>query len=138
MNMYRLNKINKLLLFGEYYNYSKDKWNDPYVYLNMSCELANNLQFIYEFRKNIVFSLLYKYKPKINLQIVEDFVSFYDKKTWLVLYNYYSNIFDEEFINKHYMHIKYQIPYYISWHLDEDKLSDNSKFTLAILGTPII
>ena len=73
--MFKLNKINKQLLFGEYYNYSKNKWNDPYVYLNMSCELANNLQFIYEFRKKIVFSLLYTYKPKINLQIVEDFVS---------------------------------------------------------------
>lgn len=137
--MFKLNKINKQLLFGEYCNYSKDKWNDSYVYLNMSYKLANNLQFIYEFRKNIVFSLLYKYKPKINLQIVEDFVSLYDKQTWSVLYIYYSNIFNEEFINKHYMHIKYQIPYYISRHLDEDKLSDNAKFTLAMLvGTPII
>lgn len=137
MNKYKINKLNTHILFDEYYSFPLSKWNDYTLYLEMSCQLANNLQFIYEFRNKINFSLLYTYKLHIKNQIIEDFVSFYSKTAWTVLLNNYSYMFNEEFINKHYMYITVPIPFNIVCWLDRNKLSDNAKFTLAMLGNTL-
>ena len=136
--MFRCDKINKQLLFKDWYNIPTKIWTNSYeLYAEMSCEIANNLQYIYEFRNKINFSLLYTYKLHIKDQIIEDFISFYNKTTWTVLLNNYSYIFKEEFINKHYMYINVPIPFNIVWWLDRNKLSDNAKFTLAMLGNTL-
>jgi len=137
MNKYKINKLNTRILFDEYYSLPLSKWNDYTLYLEMSCQLANNLEFIYLFRNKIRFDLLYHYKTNIDNRIIEDFVSFYDKSTWKVLLNNYPYMFNEEFINKHYMYITVPIPFNIVWWLNENKLSDNAKFTLAMLGNTL-
>lgn len=134
MNKYKINKLNTRILFDEYYSLPLSKWNDYTLYLEMSCQLANNLEFIYQFRNKIRFDLFYHYKMNIDNRIIEDFVSFYDKSTWKVLLNNYPYIFTEKFINKHYMYINVPIPFNSARWIDQRKLSDNAKFTLAMLG----
>lgn len=104
--MKNIDKINKKLLYEKFYNFSSEDWVKDKLYYNTIKQLANDEQFIEEFKDKIDWEFFIFYSHP-NWDIIEKYIDYYDECTWRVIF--YSPYIYPEFINKYYKHITFNI-----------------------------
>lgn len=99
-------KIDNKLKYEKFYNLSDEDWTKNKLYYNEIKQLANDEQFIEEFKNKIDWEYFIYYSHP-NWNIIEKYIDYYDKRTWRVIF--YSPYIYPEFINKYYKHITFNI-----------------------------
>ena len=105
--MKNLSKINCKLKYEKFYNFSDKDWENPFIYTyNNLSEYKNDIDFLNTFKDKLRFDILF-FHYDIDINVIEQFTDYYDDRIWSIIFN--SQKINVAFVNKCYMHIKFQI-----------------------------